>query len=217
MYGARMRTLTKAYRSAERGNAVYTSALQEQVLQEQQLNFLVGLQEQLKTLDLGITSEESKWREAILSILENEIVTDLTYVFPDDGYNIKLSTRVLRNKIHIEARVSSVFTGDIPGKIRGTQGRIFQQVVSFSSIIGVMDLLGIKTVYVDEAFSGSSKRNIRKVNALLDALRKRGFNLAMIAQDTSMADGIPANRLFLQRSLDNQTTITQEVGAIDGV
>lgn len=217
MYGARMRTLTKAYRSAERSNGVYTAALQEQVLQERQLNFLVGLQEQLKSLDLNITSEESKWREAILSILETEIVTDLNYVFPDDGYNIQLSTRVLRGKIHIEAKVASTFAGNIPGKIRSTQGRFFQQVVSIASIIGVMELLGIRTVYVDEAFSGASEYNVRKVNKLLAKLKERGFNLVVIAQNTSMANGIAANRLFLQRSLDNQTIITQEVGALDGV
>lgn len=213
MYGARMRTLSRAYKAAERNNKFFTDALEQQILQEKQLDFLVGLQEQLKTLDLGITTEESKWREAILSILETEIVTDLAYVFPNDGYNVKLTPRVLRSKIHIEASVSSTFSGDLPGRIRGTQGRIFQQVVSFAALIGVMSLLGIDTVYEDEAFSGSSKRNVKKLNSLLLSLKKRGFNLILIAQDTSMADGIDANRLILHRSLDNKTTVLQEVGA----
>ena len=162
MYADRMRTLSRAYNSAERSNKLYVQAMEENALQRQQLDFLAGLQEQIKTLDLAITSKESEWREAILSTLEAEIVDCLAYVYPTDGYNVKLSTKVLRGKIHIEAKVKSTFADEIPGRIQRTQGRLFQQVVSFAALIGVMTLLGINTIYIDEAFSGSSKRNVKK-------------------------------------------------------
>lgn len=212
MYSDRVRTLSKAYRAAERANKTYTDFSEQQALEEQQLTFLIGMQNQLSLLDKAITEKESEWRKSVLSVLETEIITDLSYVFPDDGYNVKLVPRVLRGKIHIVATVSSTFSGELPGKIRGTQGRFFQQVVSLAALVGVMDLLGIKTVYIDEAFSGASKRNIKKLNSLLSSLQQRGFNIVMIAQDASMADGISANRLFLQRSLDNKTSILQEEG-----
>lgn len=212
MYADRMRTLSKAYASAEKNNKVYLAALEQQGFEKAQLDFLTGLHAQLKSFDLAVTQKESEWREGILSVLENEIVKDLTYVFPTDGYTVKLSTRVLRGKIHIEARACSIFSGDIPGRISGTQGRIFQQVVSFAGLIGVMLLLGISTVYIDEGFSGASKWNVRKLTRLISSLKERGINLVMIAQDTSMADGLECNKLILQRSMDNQTIVTQEVG-----
>ena len=106
--------------------------------------------------------------------------------------------------------------GDFPGKISGTQGRLFQQVVSFAGLIGVMSLLGIKTIYIDEAFSGSAKKNIGKLNRLLLHLKERGFNLVIIAQDIAMAEGLPANRMLLSRSVDNKTTIIQEVDEDNG-
>lgn len=217
VYSDRLKVLSRAYNTAGKNNKVYTKALEESELQQQQLAFLEGLQEQLKTFDLEVTRKESEWREAVLSVLETEIVSDLAYVFPTDGYNVKLSPRILRGKIHIEAQASSTFTGEMPGRISGTQGRIFQQVVSFAGLIGVMDLLGIHTVYVDEAFSGSSLRNIKKLTKLLEHLEERGMNLILIAQNTSMADGLSANRLYLRRSLDNQTTVTREVLITDGV
>lgn len=213
MYADRIRVLDRAYASAAKHNKLYDSAKKEQLLYQQQCDFLTGLQTQLQIFDLKLTEEESTWREGILSLLESEIINDLTYVFPTDGYNVKLQSRVVRGRIHIEASVMSTFSGKIPGRIRSTQGRIFQQVVSFAALIGVMVLLGIDTAYFDEAFSGSSKRNVRKLNALLEHLKQRGLNLIIIAQDTAMAKGLGANTLYFSRSVDNKTAVTQEVGA----
>lgn len=215
MYSARLRTLKRAYSNAERGNQLYEDALQKQHLHTAQADFLLGLSEHLKSLDLEITRQEGIWREAVLAMLSSEIANDLSFVYPSDGYQVDLSTRILRGKIHISATVRSTFANDFPGKIKGTQGRLFQQVVSFAALIGVMSLLGVKTIYIDEAFSGSAKKNINKLNKLLLHLKERGFNLVIIAQDTAMAEGIPANRLFLSRSIDNKTTVVQEVDDVD--
>lgn len=211
MYSARLNTLRRAYKSAERGNALHNDAVSKQQLIQSQSDFLCGLAEHAKALDLEITNQESKWRDGILSVLSEEIANDLSFVYPMDGYNVTLSTKVLRGKIHIDATVQSAFNKDFPGKIKGTQGRLFQQIVSFAALIGVMSLLGIKTIYIDEAFSGSAKKNVTKLNKLLLHLKERGFNLVLIAQDLNMAEGIPANRMFLSRSIDNKTTIVQEV------
>lgn len=216
MYSARLHTLSRAYSSAERNNALYLDAKEKQTLHQEQVNFLAGVVEHLKTLDLAITKQEGEWRESVLSVLSSEIANDLAFVYPEDGYQVELTSRVLRNKIHINASVTSTFAKDFPGKIRGTQGRLFQQVVSFAALIGVMSLLGINTVYDDEAFSGSSKKNVKKLNRLLLHLKERGFNLILIAQDLAMAEGLPANRMFLSRSIDNKTAIVQEVDDEDG-
>lgn len=211
MYSARLRTLSRAYKNAERGNSLYNDALQKQGLYQVQIDFLIGLSEHLKALSLAITEKESEWRKSVLDVLASEIVSDLAFVYPSDGYQVNLDAQVSRGKIHITATVTSTFAKDFPGKIKGTQGRLFQQVVSFAALIGVMSLLGVKTVYVDEAFSGSAKKNIGKLNKLLLHLKERGFNLFIIAQDLTMAEGIPSNRMFLSRSIDNKTTIVQEV------
>lgn len=202
--------LSRSYKRAERDNATYNQALLQKNYFGAQLQFLEGLQESIRTFNLDVTSKESEWRKAVLELIESEIATDLAFVYPADGYQVNLDSRVLRGKIHIEATVTSTFAKDIPGKIRGTQGRLFQQVVSFSSLIAVMLLLGAKTIYMDEAFSGSAKKNVKKLNKLLLSLKERGFNLVLIAQDISMAEGLPANRMFLSRTVDNKTIIQEE-------
>lgn len=216
MYSERLRTLSRAYAAAERNNKLYNDAKLNQSLKLGQVEFLLGTQEQLKALDLAITKQESDWRSGVLSVLEAEITKDLAFVYPADGYSVKLHSKVVRGKVHISASVQSTFSSDLPGRIQKTQGRLFQQIVSFSAMIGVMSLLGIKTVYMDEAFSCASKRNIDKLNALLSSLDERGYTLIVIAQDTSMAEGLDANRLFLSRSIDNKTTVVQGVRVAHG-
>lgn len=211
MYADRIRTLMRAYKSAERSNKAYVEARDLALKYQNQISFLAGLDVQIRALDAAITQRESEWRDTVLSVLETEIMRDLAYVYPTDGYRVKLATKILRGKIHIDASVYSFNSQQLPGRISATQGRLFQQVVSFAALVGVMTLLGIKTIYVDEAFSGSSKRNIRKLNRLLSSLQERGYNIIMIAQDTTVADGIPANVLYLTRSIDNKTTIVREV------
>ena len=208
MYFQRFQTLQRAFSNIEKSNKLYNIAKEEVVHFESQLTFLTNLREGLRSFDLALTGKESEWRNATLSIIEAEIVKELSYVFPNDGYNVKISSFVSRGKIHIEAFVNSVFSGDMPGRIRGTQGRVFQQIVSFAALVSVMSLLGIKTIYIDEAFSGSSKRNVLKLNALLDYVRASGFNVIMIVQDTSIAEGLDANRLFLSRSIANDTVVS---------
>lgn len=208
MFTSRLNTLKRVMRTIEKNNALYKEAESKLSQQHAQIRFLETFQYQIKALDLAITDNESKWRESVLSILESEIISALESVYPTDGYIVKLNTRVLRGKIHIEASVKSTFS-DIPGRIQGTQGRLFQQIVSFAALIAVMNLLGVKTVYIDESFSGSSKRNVAKLNTLLDAIASRGFNLVIIAQDSAMASGIQANRIILSRSTDNKTSIQE--------
>lgn len=211
MYTDRFKSLVRAYNAARRDNSVFEEAEKKVNTLQLQMDFLERLQTQLKAFDLAVVDKESEWRQAVLAVLESRIMENLSLVYPTDGYIVKLSTRVLRGKIHVDATVRSVFAEQIPGSIDGTQGRLFQQVVSFSALEGVLTLIGIKTLYIDEAFSGSSKRNIKKLNGLLEDLQRRGTNLVMIAQDKALADGIGANRLFLQRSVDNKTTVLQEV------
>lgn len=215
MYSDRLRTLVRAYKSAERNNKAYTEAFNSLAEAKAQLQYANGIAASLAMLDALIAKQENLWQESVLRKLEAEITQALAFVYPDDGYSISLTTRVLRGKVHVEGTVKSYFTQMIPGELADSQGCLFQQIVSFAALIGLMDLLHVATVYVDEAFSGVAKANISKINALLRMYQERGFNIILIAQDTSLALGIKSNTLVLERSLDNKTTVHQAGGDTD--
>lgn len=209
MYAERLSLLTRAYKSAQKSNKVYEEAQSNVAKFTQQLNYILGIQSGLRLINGIIVDRERQWQEQVQQLIETKIVEYLSYVYPADGYSVSLTTRILRGKVHVDGEVHSYFASQISGDVSETQGRLFQQVVSFAALVAVMEILDVKTAYMDEAFSCAAKANIGKLNALLQHVKEEGFNLVLIAQDTNIAQGIDANVLFLQRSLDNKTTVTQ--------
>ena len=215
MYADRLRGLEKAYKLAAKENDSFLQTKSEIDYIKSQLLYVGGLASGLSMLDAIIAKQENDWQEFVLRKLEAEITQALAFVYPSDGYKVSLQARVLRGKIRIEGSVSSYFTKNMPGELSDSQGCLFQQIVSFAALVGIMGLVNVGTIYVDEAFSGVAKNNIDKINSLLKMYQERGFNIILIAQDVSIASGISANTLFLTRSVDNKTSITQIGGNSD--
>lgn len=209
MYADRLRGLEKAYKLAAKENDSFLQTKSEIDYIKSQLLYVGGLASGLSMLDAIIAKQENDWQEFVLRKLEAEITQALAFVYPSDGYKVSLQARVLRGKIRIEGSVSSYFTKNMPGELSDSQGCLFQQIVSFAALVGIMGLVNVGTIYVDEAFSGVAKNNIDKINSLLKMYQERGFNIILIAQDVSIANGILANTLFLTRSVDNKTSIMQ--------
>lgn len=212
MYSARLQTLVKAYKNVERNNATYTEALKNLSTLKTKLSYVNGLAAALTMLEAIIAQQETKWQDSVLRALEAEIVQALSFVYPTDGYTVSLSARVYRGKIRVEGTVRSYFTNEMPGELSESQGCLFQQIVSFAALVQIMKILGVDTVYIDEAFSGVARTNIPKINRLLQHYKEQGCNIIMIAQDTNIALGIEANTLILERSLGNKTTVHRRGG-----
>lgn len=215
MYMARLETLTRAYNAMARSNKAYREAMNNVAKYTGQSRYINNLKGSLQIFNGIVVESEKDWQDKVLRSLEAEVVEYLSYVYPTDGYRLMLKTRVLRGKVHVEGEVHSYFLGDVSGEISDTQGRLFQQVVSFAALLAIMKILGEETAYFDEAFSGASKANVVKVNRLLKHVQEEGLNVILIAQDTTMANDIPSNVLILTRSLDNKTAITQREVASD--
>lgn len=209
MYSQRLKTLTRAYKNVQKTNEYYSSLESTR----NDLMFKIGkvraLGDLCQTLELTITNGEKAWREGILSAIEDEISKWMNVIYPADGYETKLSLRVLRGKLHLNATVRSFNINGGSISIKGSQGRLFQQVVSFAAIVAIMSLQGVKTVYVDEAFSGASKKNIILAGTLIDEVARSGFNLVVIAQDHNIIQTPDCTQYVLSRTVDNKTSIVK--------
>ena len=207
MFSSRLNALKRTMGVIKKSNTAFTEANSSYNQHDARVNFLEGMQYYLKAFTLSVTENESAWRESLLKILEYEIMKGLAIVFPSDGYVVKLESSVSRGNIHITASVSSNIS-EFPGRISNTQGRLFQQIVSFMALLSIMSLLGVKTIYIDELFSGSSLENIEKLNTLLRTVGEQGYNIVMIAQNAAIASGMEVNRLILSRTENNRTSVS---------
>lgn len=209
MYSDRVATLKAAYRVISKNNKIYMDAVHRLNEAKSQLSYVTGLSSGLSVLERLIMNQQAEWQDSILRTLEAKISEALAIVYPEDGYTVSLKARLLRGKIHIEGTVRAFFLDEFPGTISDSQGRLFQQVVSFAALLVVMNILGVDTVYVDEAFSGASLDNAKRVNRLLKSYSDRGVNIILIAQNAGITEDIPANILRLDRTLDNVTIVTE--------
>lgn len=208
-YANRVAALIKTYKVLEKNNNTFKETHRELEKIEAKLGYVRGLGGALSVLERLIIQQQAEWQDSILRMLESEISEALATVYPEDGYTVSLTARLVRGKIHVEGSVKAYFMAEFPGAISDSQGRLFQQIVSFAALMVVMRILQVNTVYVDEAFSGASMDNASRVNRLLKVYASRGANLIIIAQNGEIADGIPANVLNLERSVDNITSVTQ--------
>lgn len=208
-YLSRLQTLTKAYQNIEKTNELYKDTKEKIEQYTVKLERIGTLQFFLKRSKQIIANSEKEWRDAITQLLEAEINKNLTLIFPADNYHISLDYEVVRNKIHLKPRISSKDFEKI--KINKSQGRLLTQVASASAVIAIMKLQGINTIYIDEAFSGSSKENLEKIGGMIAEILNDNINLVMIVQHSNIASNLPDAHIYhFSRSILNETTIVEE-------
>ena len=187
-YLSRLQTLTKAYQNIEKTNELYKNT------KEKMERYTVKL-ERIGTLQFFLKRSKQ--------IIAN------SEIFPADNYPISLDYEVVRNKIHLKPRISSKDFEKI--KIDKSQGRLLTQVASASAVIAIMKLQGINTIYIDEAFSGSSKENLEKIGGMIAEILNDNINLVIIVQHSNIAANLPDAHIYhFSRSILNETTIVEE-------
>lgn len=208
MYTNRLNTLKRMYKKLEKGNKRYNELVSEKHKLELCISNAERLKEQCLRLNQFISDGEAKWRQSILEQIESEVEQALEFVYPNDGYKVKLDVRVLRGRIHVDSYVTSLSLKRIKGKMKRTQGMLFRQIVTLSAIVCIINLLGVNTVYVDETFSGASLDNLIRARKLLSWYNTRGVNMIIIAQNHIVSSDIKnSNIITVSRSSDNKTSI----------
>ena len=85
------------------------------------------------------------------------------------------------------------------------------EAICVRSLPWLLKLQGINTIYIDEAFSGSSKENLEKVGSMIAEILEDGINLIMIVQNSSIATNLTNAHIYhFSRSALNETTIKED-------
>ena len=80
---------------------------------------------------------------------------------------------------------------------RMSEGMMLQQLISFSSAVGLTECMNGNKIYMDEAFSASSPENLTKVSALLQTLIDRDFQIILIEQEDDIYKDLPRREIRL--------------------
>ena len=212
-YVQRLNVLEKAFNRIEYSNKEYIRISQEIKSATRKLQLISNLSGNVRALVDTITVSEKQWRTAILSIIECEISKYLSFIYPEDNYNICLDCSIKYGKIKVNATVSSNSFNSL--KVT-TQGRLFKQIVSLATVSSIMKLKGIKTIYLDEAFSGASKENMALMGRIIAEMVSDGMKLVLIVKHEYLIPGnVNWHSIYLTRGQSNCTTIKEQY--IEGV
>ena len=83
--------------------------------------------------------------------------------------------------------------------------------MSLAAIASIMKINGIKTIYLDEAFSGASKENMALMGKIISEMIVDGINLVLIIQHEDLIPGnVDWHSIYLTRGQHNCTVITEK-------
>lgn len=207
-YTSRLTALKTSYHYVMLQNTKYIDTKSNLESAKLKLSRTKTLYKKLKAFQKYIANIEAEWRDTVTSLVEAEISNCLSCVFPTDGYQVNLKHRVFRGKIHLKTKITSVNL-ERPLSIK-TQGGLLKQLVSFGAILAIMKLKGVKTIYVDEAFSDASKENIIVIGEWLNTVISKDCNLILIVQNRDIITSISKTVVYrFSRSFNNESYIEE--------
>lgn len=165
----------------------------------------------LSVLKSRIIKENDEFRSRRLQHL-NEVITDgVADVFPEK----KLKAEVLCNfkrkdkiKLQLTDETGHVILPHI-GK-----GKLMQYLISFSAVCGIAESLGVKNVYIDEAFGVASQNNLSIIGDIIARkISEGGMQMILVSQNPSLYQDVPRKQfnLLLDLKTGNANIDSEEI------
>ena len=84
-----------------------------------------------------------------------------------------------------------------------------KDLIAFTSAIKVLELVGSKTFYIDEAFSHASLSNKEKMGNVIGSYIDEGLQMILISQSAECYQNLPRKEFYLVKE-DNVCKLVEE-------
>lgn len=149
----------------------------------------------LKIFSKVCADEDNAYRERRIKYITSYIDKNIQIIFPDEGFASRLKFDYSRNNQRV--KLTLVDPSGEERNPRMSEGMMLQQLISFSSAVGLTECMNGNKIYMDEAFSASSPENLTKVSALLQTLIDRDFQIILIEQEDDIYKDLPRREIRL--------------------
>lgn len=148
----------------------------------------------LKILDCT-KDKYANYQSSRLNYIEDSLSDVINLLFPDAELTPKIKTFDRRNIMRSELILMD--KGNNVRYPRITEGGFMKQLIGFVSAIRVIQLIGAKTLFMDEAFSNASTKKKEQVAAVINEYLKEGLQLILISQSPECYDTLPRREFRL--------------------
>lgn len=150
----------------------------------------------LKKLVVTLETEGNNFKNRRIEYL-NQIITDsLNEIFVDDPLRAKVRCDFSRtNEVNLELRDSddNLLDPDM------CSGKLQQYLISFASVAGITAGLGLKNLYVDEAFGVAAPEILGEIGKIIQNRIEQGLQVIMIAQNPGLYQDLPRKEIVLRK------------------
>ena len=146
-----------------------------------------------------VSHEYANYKQRRLDFLSNYIDENVNAIFPHEHYKTKIEVD-FKNKSG-KAYLSIIDKNGKVGLPYVSSGKMLQQLISFSSAIGIAECLGKNKFYMDEAFAASDMENSAKVGLLLQKILAEDFQVILIEQKDDIYKDIPRREINITKDV----------------
>lgn len=164
----------------------------------------------LKLFDTALDQEDRKFKNRRTEYIDGLITESLRRIFPTDNLQAKLECDFYRkSEAHLVLRDGDghELDPDI------CSGKLQQYLVSFTAVSGIVKGLGIKNLYVDEAFGVAAPEIMGEIGKVVQHSVDDGLQIIMIAQNPCVYQDLPRHEITLKK--DPVTKSVHVVSEID--
>ena len=151
----------------------------------------------VKKLTEMVEQEDREFKNRRILYINDLITESLQEIFPEERLSAELEcdfyrqsevSLVLRDYMHNE------YVPDI------CSGKLQQYIISFAAVAGITKGLGIRNLYVDEAFGVAAPAILGDLGEFIKKIVDDGMQVIMIAQNPGLYQGMPRREISLRKN-----------------
>lgn len=153
----------------------------------------------LKRLRAVLETEDRDFKNRRLDYVDSLITDSLSAIFPDDGLKAKLHCEFNR-KNGVDLELVDKYDNELSPDI--CSGKLQQYLISFAAVAGIANGLGIKQLYVDEAFGVAAPSILGEIGKVIQKSVDNGMQIILIAQNSGLYQDLPRREIKLKKSVE---------------
>lgn len=153
-------------------------------------------------------SSDAKYKEKRISFIEDTLASHLDKLFPGE-FTPKLLPQVIRNK-----KTMKLILVDQNGKAhtpKMSAGGMMKSLITFASCISVINLLGTKIIFIDEAFGNGSETKKAEMGDILLSYLNAGVQMIIVSQSSSLYQDLPRREINLRKDSLTQSVVIESM------
>lgn len=163
----------------------------------------------LNKLQKRFITEDLEYKDRRLAFVSKLITDNVAAIFPFEGFTVSLLSDFKYKSSRTHLRITDRNNRKRLPHIN--EGKLMQELISYSSALGINESSGCYILYADEALAASDQDNLGKIAELTRNALDKGIQIIMIEQSENGYKNLPRREFHLEKDHVNQRTVLVNV------